>query len=399
MATRRNFIKNSALGVGALTLGTGGVSAKLFGNGSKSNLAKKINTVSGIIAPEELGFTAFHEHTICDLKFMRSQGEIPPIPKEMLALVPENYASLRSGLGMFSDECSTLGDVNYMVKELNAFKKVGGRAVCDASPIGLRGDVRDLKKASELAGVHIVCATGLYNVHAQPKEFLAKNEKELIAYFEKEIKEGIDGTDIKPGFLKCALQTIKPDNTIDVTELKTLRACAKAATSTGLSLHVHTNRPLTNVHILHGIDVAFNECGMKPNRLHIMHMDSFLRRPTEMVDYFANMDTVRNINIDLLMQVLDRGVSIGFDSWGMPIEYVPDDFDRLKGLVALLKKGYASQIAMGHDIYDKTRGVTYGYTGFTHISSFALPRLKQLGFGDDVINKLMVENPARILAY
>jgi phosphotriesterase-related protein len=395
MSDRRKFIKDSALAAGILTLDLSGASSKLF---ASENRAKIINTVRGPIAPEQLGFTDFHEHTICDLAFMRNQLAIPPIPKEMLALVPENYASLRSGLGMFSDECSTLGEVNYMVKELNAFKKVGGNAICDASPIGLRGDPRDLKSASEKAGVHIVCATGLYNVHAQPKEFFGKSEKELITYFEKEINEGIDGTDIKPGFLKCALQTINQDGTIDATELKTLRACAKTATQTGLSLHVHTNRPLTDDHILHGIDIAFNECGMKPNRLHIMHMDSFLRRPANLADYYSNIETVRTVNTDMLVKVLDRGVSIGFDSWGMPIDYVPDDYDRMKGLVDLLKKGYASQIAFGGDIYDKTRGVTCGYTGFTHFTTFALPRMKQLGFGDDIA-KITVVNPARILAF
>jgi len=402
MSNRRIFLRNSALAAGAVTLGLGGTSSKLFANENetKSKLAKKITTVRGDILPEKLGFTSIHEHTICDLAFMRNHlGFVPPIPKEMLTLKPDNYASLRGGMGVFSEECSTLGDVDYMVKEFQAFKKVGGNAVCDASPIGLRGNIRDLKAASERADIHLVCATGLYHAKAQPDEYQSKSEKELIAIFEKEINEGIDGTDIKPGFLKCAFQNINPDNTIHEIELKTFKACAKVAATTGMSLHVHTNKPITCEHILQGIDIAVNECGMKPDRLHIMHLDSFLRTPSNIADYYSNIESVRGVNTDFQTRILDKGVSIGFDSWGMLTAYVPDDFDRIKGLVNLLKKGYASQIGLGHDVYDKSRGVSYGYTGFTHFATFALPILKQLGFGNDVIAKLTVENPARILAY
>lgn len=341
-----------------------------------------------------------HEHTICHLEFLRKQLDYQPqIPKEKLTLIPENLEALRNGLGLFSDECSTLGDVNYMGKELKAFKKVGGNAVCDGSPIGLRGDVQDLKKASELADVHIVCATGLYHAAVQPKEFMIKSEKELITYFEKEINDGIDGTKIKPGFFKCALNILNPDNTLHELELKALRACAKAAANNGMSVHIHTAVPITCDHILQGINIAVKECGMKPDKLYIMHLDAYLRTPANVSDYYSNIETVRTVSTEFQTKVLETGVNIGFDSWGMLFDTLPDDYDRLKGLVDLLKKGYASQIVLGHDIYDKSRGVTYGYSGFTRFAGFVLPRLKRLGFQEDVINKLTTENPAKILAY
>lgn len=159
-----------------------------------------------------------------------------------------------------------------MVNELNEFKKIGGNAVCDASPIGLRGNVSDIKKASELADIHIICATGLYTANSQPEEFIVKSEAELITYFKKEVQEGIEGTDIRPGFLKCALNVLDPNNTIHELELKALRACAKVAAETGMSLHVHTAVPLTCDHILQGVDTAVKECGMQPDRLYMMHL-------------------------------------------------------------------------------------------------------------------------------
>ena len=71
---------------------------------------KRITTVRGDISPNELGFTTMHEHTIGDLAFLRNTLPfIPPIPKQMLTLTPENFAFLRNGAGLFSDECFHFG--------------------------------------------------------------------------------------------------------------------------------------------------------------------------------------------------------------------------------------------------------------------------------------------------
>jgi len=361
----------------------------------------RITTVTGDIAPEELGFTTMHEHTIADLTLLYEQikDSIPPIPKEMLALTIENLGFLRSGVSIFSKECSTLGEVDYMVNELKAFKKIGGKTVVDASPIGIRGNANDLKNASEKSGVHIVCATGLYKAHARPEKFIGKSEEYLVSYFEREIYEGIDGTSVKPGFLKCALDTVTDEGKVHEYELTTLRACAKVAAKTGMSLHVHNNRPITNEQMLEAVDIVLNECGVKPDKLLMLHMDSILRNPYKIIDYVSDIDTVRTIDLDLQIKLLEMGVNISFDTWGTRVSILPDDYDRIKGLVELLKKGYASQIVLGHDLTDKSQGVSYGASGFNHFAQFVAPMLKQLNFGNEVFEKLTVENPARILAY
>jgi phosphotriesterase-related protein len=362
---------------------------------------KKITTVRGDIAPEQLGFTTMHEHTITGKALLGDmfKGMGDRIPPQMLRLTNENLAFLRSGTAAFSRECSTCGDVDYMVKELAAFKRVGGNAVVDASPIELRGDVNDIKKASSLAGVHIVVCTGIYIAPAQTEEFAGKDVNFIADRFRKEIEDGIDGTDIKPGFLKCAIGTLAQDGGIDEKELTGLRAAAKVAAETGMSVHVHSAIPLTGKHILQAVTVALDECGVQPDKLLMLHQDAFIRRPASIMEYVADINVVRTINIETAEKIIERGVNISFDTWTSIGTFLTDDLDRMKGLAALLKKGYADKIVLGHDVNNKAQGVSYGSTGFTGFVNTAIPQLKQLGFGDEVIKKLTVENPARILAY
>lgn len=107
---------------------------------------------------------------------------------------------------------------------------------------------------------------------------------------------------------------------------------------------------------------------------------------------------IRTISNELSLRILEKGINIGYDSWGTPFtSYLPDDYDRIKGLVELLRKGYESQIVFGHDVLGKAVGIMNGYYGFIRFAQFLPSMLKPMGFSDDVIRKMMVENPARIL--
>lgn len=364
----------------------------------------KITTVRGDISPSDLGLTSMHSHTLIDFSLVTEplRSMMDSLPPERMTFKPENFAFFRSGVYLFSDEYPIYDDVDFLTAELNAFKKVGGNSICDASPIGLRINPMGMKKASEASGVNIICATGIYTALSRPAEFMGKTEEYILSRFEKEINGGINGTDIKPGFLKCAINTPNNDN-IDESELTSVRACAKIAAENGMSLHVHSAYPLTDDHILKAADIVLNECGVKPERLLMMHMDAFLTSPVSIMEYVADINATRKINTDLQARLLDKGINIGFDTWGAPMDnamyQLPNDYERLKGLVDLLKKGYASQIVLGNDTVGKYCGVACGNYGYTRELEFVPSMLTQLGFGQDVIDKLLVENPARILAY
>lgn len=140
------------------------------------------------------------------------------------------------------------------------------------------------------------------------------------------------------------------------------------------------------------------DLGVLPEKLLMLHMDSLILKPHTDLEYISYFSTVKTVDIDLMLRLLDMGVNVGFDSWDMQVGGFPANTDRLKTLVELLKRGYGKQIVMGHDAYDKSRGVAYGYTGYTGFIRNTLPILRQLGFEKEV-EMLTVENPARILAY
>jgi len=362
-------------------------------------MSKKITTVLGDIKPEELGYTTAHEHVLGDISLlsrevMKYKGRIPD---NMLEFRMENLAGLRQGMSIFSEDCSLAGDIDFAVAEFNAFKMIGGKAVVDASPIGMRAPAEQLKEAAQKSGIHLITCTGIYYAAARPAEYIGKDERFMYEVFKKELEGGIDGSDVLPGFLKCAINTIQNDGSIDKSELDALRAQAKLSNETGLSVHVHTGYPMTNEHIYKVVDVALKECGMNPNRLLMMHQDQFLRRGCENQAYLDNPEIGRNVNTDYLERVLDQGVYVGFDSWGSLVSTLPDDYDRLKGLVVLLKKGYGSQIVCGHDNISKVHGRTAGYYGYTRFPEM-LAQLQQFGFHKE-IHKLTIENPANLLAY
>ena len=133
----------------------------------------------------------------------------------------------------------------------------------------------------------------------------------------------------------------------------------------------------------------------------MMHLDQYLRVPYNLDDYMRNFSVARTVDIDLQCRLLDMGCTIGFDGWDSLVHILPDNHDRLKALVELLKRGYAGQIVLGHDVNDKSHGVSFGYTGFTGFAMNALPKLYEW---KDIINpadvrKMVIDNPARILAY
>jgi phosphotriesterase-related protein len=364
----------------------------------------KITTVCGDIAPEKLGFTTMHEHTITDMSQLVTAQQIykDMIPPEDLQVKPENMYFLRSGTGLFSEGCATTGDAAWLAEELRIFKnRAGGGAVVDGSPIPLRGDVRLIRQVSETTGVHVIVATGLYYEKGRPQKYLEMKKADVYHMCLNEIENGIGGTGICPGFLKCGMSSEGESSEIPACEMETLRALARLASETGMSLHVHTAAPMTAEQISDIATCAIKECGMKADRLLMLHMDQYLRIPYNIDEYIRSFETPRTVDIALQCRLLDMGCNISFDSWDSLVHILPDNHDRLKALVELLRRGYGDRIVLGHDVSDKSHSASFGYTGYTGFAVNAIPKLCEMMdiIGDDAIDDLTYKNPARILAY
>lgn len=386
----------------------------------KGKRMKKIRTITGDIIPEMVGVTSMHDHTLKDMRPLNVyfKARFGSIPASMYEFKLDNFSFLKSGMVLLSDEHSLTDDMEYMIGEFQAFARTGGRTIVDGSPLGMRGNLLDLQKVSNVTGVNVVCATGLFAKMQLPDEIrqtidLGKDAIKALLY--DEIENGIEGTNVKPGFLKCGLYDIPDEgkiaksadaNTVnsmakDVRDV--MYACAEVARETGMSVQIHTESTLTPDFIIKAVDELLADTKVCPDQIVILHTDQFFTRPDILHKYLNELDATMEFSTYLHEELLKRGVNISIDTWGSPIcnnmHYYPNDFDRMKVLVSLLKKGYEDHIVLGHDVVGKLYGVQYGNYGYTRITTFVPQMLKQLGFKDSVAGKLLAENPARILAY
>ncbi|MFO1466367.1 MAG: hypothetical protein U1F35_08005 [Steroidobacteraceae bacterium] len=90
------------------------------------------------------------------------------------------------------------------------------------------------------------------------------------------------------------------------------------------------------------------------------------------------------LDLPLARRILARGVTIEFDwlgALGSPGGFLgaSDDLKVARGLVQLIKEGYAGQIVLAHDVCTKLQLKKYGGLGYTYIDDYFLPRLRRWG--------------------
>lgn len=361
-------------------------------------MGKRITTVCGDIAPEQLGFTSMHDHTFVDLRVTGKYMEamFPQVTREMVEFKPENYSFLKTGTYLMCPELQVVDDLEGMVKEYGYFKALGGQSVCDPVPSTGRGDVRKTKALSERTGINFITATGIYHETAIPQEFRGQDVKFYYDYCKGQIEDGIDGTDIYPGVLKAALATGTD------TENNAVEACIRLTAETGLSTHIHTEPMMDGDEIVALLDRLCEKYSVDHDRILVCHMDNRIAGSVMVTDYLEEPETDRTLDLNLQKTLLEKGYNIGLDTWGMPVEnsnfFMPDDFERLKALVTLIDLGYGDHITLGNDFSSKLMWRAYGGHGCTRFITFGLQMMEMLG-REDQIHKLVYDNPARILAY
>ena len=240
----------------------------------------QIMTVLGPIPPERLGFTSMHEHILLDARVMRRYalsmlGENPaaaPVAEDDPVSM-ENLGFLAHDITLCWDNLK-LDDPALMTAEVADFKASGGSAIADMSATGLRSDVPGLKRISEASGVHIIAPTGLYAEYSWPERFRTLSTEQYADFMLQEIIDGIEGTGIKPGHLKFAVES----NEVTPQEQKMLRAVARVSQDSGLSATIHSGIFLEKEAVRSTIQTLRAE-GMSPERTLLCHMQQFFRNP------------------------------------------------------------------------------------------------------------------------
>ncbi len=360
----------------------------------------KIMTVLGEIKKEDLGFTSMHEHILMDGgKPVRDRfaNSIPkniaikaedPLCLANIGLVKRNFILTYDGL--------SLDDEELMTNEVMDYKESGGVSMLELSAIGLRCNLPAIKRISQKTGVNVIPSTGFYIEGSWPPQYRELNIEDYYQIIIDEIKNGIEGTGIFPGHIKIGISSFS------LREERALRAAARAVMETGLSLTVHPNSRIGGDAVKIG-QILLEE-GMDPSRAVIAHISATFAE--EDLKTLALNPESWGLRLDVAKALLDMGINISLDFLGnsLDIEFASSvsaaDWQKLGGLIALLRQGYAKQIVLGTDLCAKMMTRRFGGEGYCRLTNFAIPTLREiLGVSEYAIRQMTIENPARILAY
>ena len=251
----------------------------------------------------------------------------------------------------------------------------------DATVPGIGRDPAALVRMSVATGVHIVMGAGTYVEPSHPPDVRRMDADELHDRVLREWRDGVDGTDVRPGLIGevgCSWP-------LHPRERVALEAMAAAQRSTGLPVMIHPGRdPRAVAEIIAIVSAA----GLDLTRLILAHLD-------------------RGITpVEELVELATAGVYVELDCFGLESSWFPpnarmatlSDAQRLDIVRALIDAGVGDHVLLAHDICQKHRLSAFGGHGFGHLTGEILPWMHQRGFSEAETTLLFVDNPARALA-
>jgi phosphotriesterase-related protein len=314
-----------------------------------------VETVQGAVDADELGLVLVHEH-------LRFRDEAVAVEW------PSRY-----------DEQLEL---DAALLAANAAKSHGVRTIVEPTAMFGGRDVRFMKQVADQTGVRVVACTGIYSYDYLPHYFANRDVDVMADHFVEDIERGIQGTDIKAAFLKCAADAAGVTENVE----KIHRAVARASVQTGAPIMAHSMPAVgtgpRQVEI-------FLEEGVDPARVQIAHCGD-----SEDVGYIEGL--------------LSNGVYVGLDRYGLEM-YLP--IDRRNATAAeLLRRGHAERLMISQDFcasidwFPPEAAEVFESSGairnwsMTLVFEEVVPALRELGVMDDaVFHTIFVENPRRWL--
>lgn len=418
-------------------LGTGSDLEALYATSLEANLAGKVVTVTGPVAPSTLGTTLIHEHIFWDefagltidgpsdrispdvLRRMQRRGwTIPETPVEReffnagdirLDMIDRMRAGSRVRFNHYND------DEGLASSEIAAFRQFGGNTIVDQTPRGLGRDLGRLKRFSDRTGLMIVAGTGWYRASFVAEETRTLSVDDLTAIMvEDVISGGADGNragiigeipldsrsiDIdlpldqtmsnaevlrQSGSQRARLTTmtvaqrdaVRPEELYPQEELKVLRAAARASRISGASLSLHVVEPsLSFLPIL-------REEGVDLGRVIVSHAHPIIA------------------DREHLSRALEAGLVLEADyqlqnyaTWAPMIDLAPV----LDGIAFAVSSGRRDQILLSHDLVNKLGYRRFGGGGYATLHNYIFPELLKRGVTPEDLQAIMVDNPRRLL--
>lgn len=304
----------------------------------------KIMTVNGPIHADSLGRTLAHEHVLVD--FIGADK------------INENRW----------DKTAVL---NKVIPYFREAQQAGVQSIIECTPAFLGRDVQLLKMLSDRTGITIITNTGLYGARANkflPPWVFTETAEQLAARWIKEFEQGIDGTTIKPGFIKISVDA--PQEGLSDIHKKLVRAAAITHLKTGLTIYSHTGPG----------KAAFEQ---------IQILQDAKVDPSAFVWVHAQAEKDKTMHI----RAAKMGAWISLDDFGGDVDYYVDALTKLK------ESGLLNKVLLSHDAgwYRPEEPDGGNFRGFTAIFKILIPRLKEKGFTESDIEQLIIKNPANAL--
>jgi len=303
-----------------------------------------IQTAQGPVEAEELGTTLIHEH-------VRFRDEA----------VAEQWPA------RYDREAELAAALDHV----NAAAAHGVEAIVDPTAMFGGRDVEFMRRVAQESGVKIVACTGIYTYDYLPPYFANRSEDQMAEHFVEDIEKGVQGTDIRAGFLKCAAD--EPGVTPSIEKVH--RAVARASVQTGAPIMAHS-RPASDTGPRQ-LEI-FAEAGVDSEKVQIAH-------------------TGDTGDLDYIEGILDSGAYIGLDRYGLDMFL---SLERRNATAAeLLRRGYAEKVFISQDFCATIDWFPPEALGGLIEGGLVPPTLREEGaFTDQHFEQIFRQTPRRWLA-
>ncbi len=243
-------------------------------------------------------------------------------------------------------------------------------------------DVRFMKRVADESGVRIVACTGIYSYDYLPHYFENRDVDVMADHFVEDIERGVQGTEIKAAFLKCAADAAGVTEHVE----KIHRAVARASVQTGVPIMAHSMPAAATGP--RQVEI-FKEEGVEMSRVQIAHCGD-----TDDLEYIEGL--------------IDSGVYVGLDRYGLEM-YLPID-KRNATAAELLRRGHAERLMISQDFcatidwFPPEAAEVFESSGairnwsMTLVFEEVVPALREQGvLDDDTFETIFVQNPRRWL--
>jgi phosphotriesterase-related protein len=299
-----------------------------------------IMTVTGPVSPDSIQRVLSHEHVLVDFI---GAAEIGPHRYD----IEVAFHTIKPHLDQARSR-----DVDLLI---------------ECTPAYLGRDPALLRRLSEATGLRLLTNTGLYGARNNlflPAYALTESAEELAARWITEWTDGIEGTGIRPGFIKTAVDA-SPE--LSPEHHKLVAAAALTHRATGLTIAVHTGRGpgLAQLDIL-------REHGVAPAAWIWVHAQSALDPD--------------------LIAAANAGAWLSFD--GLRPDSATQHLNLLKRFRA---RGQLDRVLISHDAgwYDPAKLAGGEFRNYEFLFTDFLPLLTAAGFTAKEIDQLLRDNPRR----